>query len=147
MSSQQQTPNVPRRSEGDSDPIASTRLLMERFTFDLALALAGHEVSFEDYTSGELAEHIRWSLRPLLEGGSAQRPNFGEYGELQIVVHPDGQKFCLVKFDVYSRTELVSGLLLPAARQRVALDVIVDGDRIRDFGIYPYDDWWLQNWL
>lgn len=116
--------------------------LAERFTYDLGLLIAGHDVNFEEYVDPGAASRLRGSVEPFLASGDAMRPNFGDYGELRIegyLLSSQHDIYAYVEFDDQSVRETISGDLIPSGRRRMLLSLIIDptASSIRDYKLQP----------
>lgn len=130
-----------------SDEIREQRLdlvrqLAERFTYDLGLLIAGHEVKLEDYVATAAARRLRSSVEPFLASGDAMRPNFGEYGELRVegnLLNYSQPIFAHVEFDDQSIRETAAGELLPTGKRRMVLSLTIDPscESISEFELRP----------
>ena len=116
--------------------------LAERFTYDLGLLIAGHDVNFEEYLDPAAAQRLRESIEPFLASGDAMRPNFGDYGELRIegyLLSNLHDIHAYVEFDDQSVRETMSGELIPTPRKRMLLSLVIDptASAIRDYKLQP----------
>ena len=129
------------------DEIREARLdqikqLAERFTYDLALLIAGHPVELEAYVAPGPAQRLRQSLEPFLSTGDAMRPNFGEYGELRVegnLLNSSAPVHAFVEFDDQSVRETAQGDLVPTGRRRMLLSMVIDPScrSITDYTLKP----------
>ena len=124
----------PPEESSHLDDIREQRLddikaLAERFTYDLGLLIAGHEVNFEEYVNPPVAQRFRDTMEPFLATGDAMRPNFGEYGDLRIegnLVNASSPIMAYVEFEDNSIRETAEGELIPIPRRRMSLTLTID---------------------
>jgi len=105
------------------------KALAERFTYDLGLLIAGHEVNFEEYVNPPVADRLRAGMEPFLATGDAMRPNFGEYGDLRVegnLVNATRPIMAFVEFEDQSIRETANGELIPIPRRRMSLTLTID---------------------
>jgi hypothetical protein len=134
-------------STNSSDELREQKLdmikqLAERFTYDLALLIAGHPVELEAYLAPAAAARLRASIQPFLDTGDAMRPNFGEYGELRVegnLLSNDQPIQAFVEFDDQSVRETAAGDLMPTGRKRMLLSMLIDPScrGISDYSLKP----------
>ena len=122
--------------------LEQVKSLAERFTYDLGLLIAGHEVNFEEYVDSGAVRRLRASVEPFLISGDAMRPNFGDYGELRIegyLLSTQHDIHAYIEFDDQSVRETVAGDLIPLGRRRMLLSLIIDptASAIRDYKLQP----------
>jgi hypothetical protein len=104
--------------------LASVRQLVDGFTYQLALLIAGQEADLESFVDTHVALQLRSRIAPFVESGAVVRPDFGAYGELRL----DGDLLddaaliaANLEFDDKSVQETSDGQLLPSLRRRVQL--------------------------
>jgi hypothetical protein len=127
-------PPPPEDDSSRLDDLREQRLddikaLAERFTYDLGLLMAGHDVNFEEYVNPPVAARLRASMEPFLATGDAMRPNFGEYGDLRVEGDLAGGRdpvMAYVEFEDQSIRETAGGDLIPVPRHRMNLTLTID---------------------
>jgi hypothetical protein len=104
--------------------LGSIRQLLDGFTFQLALLIAGHEADLESFADTHIALQLRSRVAPFVESRAVVRPDFGAYGELRL----DGDLLddaaliaARLEFDDKSVQETSDGRLVPSPRRRVQL--------------------------
>ena len=110
--------------EERDERLASIRELVEGFTFELALLIAGQDADLESFADSRVALQVRSSLLPFVESGNVIRPDFGAYGELRLdgdLLDDSALIAAKLEFDDRSFRETSEGQLLPSPRRRVQL--------------------------
>lgn len=105
------------------------KALAERFTYDLGLLIAGHEVGFEEYVNPPVAQRFRNTMAPFLATGDAMRPNFGEYGDLRVEGNlTSGERpiMAYIQFIDQSTRETPAGEQIATPRRRMELVLTID---------------------
>jgi hypothetical protein len=100
------------------------RDVVDRFSYGLALLMAGQDDDFDDYTAPTLAMRLREVVAPFLDGGEAMRPDFGAFGELTIdgdLLAVDVPIDAVLAFEDRSFRETADGQLLASPRRRIQL--------------------------
>ena len=111
------------------DRLDGVKALAERFTYDLGLLIAGHEVNFEEYVNPPVAKRLRDTMEPFLATGDAMRPNFGDYGDLRIegnLISGTSPIMAYIEFEDQSVRETAEGELIPIPRRRMSLTLTID---------------------
>lgn len=124
-----ETNTGPSNDEVREQRLDQIKQLAERFTYDLALLIAGHPVELESYVAAQPAARLRASLEPFLASGDAMRPNFGEYGELRIegnLLAYDRPVQAYIEFDDQSVRETADGELVATGKRRMLLTLVID---------------------
>jgi hypothetical protein len=104
--------------------LASIRNLVDGFTLQLALLVAGREAELESFADTHVALQIRSRVAPFIESGAVVRPDFGAYGELRLdgdLLDDTALITAKLEFDDKSVQETNDGRLLPSPRRRVQL--------------------------
>jgi hypothetical protein len=119
-----------KRSSKSDDDLREARLdeirdTVERFTFGLAMLLAGQDEDLADCTSADLSHRLRAAVEPFLATGDALKPDFGAYGQLRVegdlcATEPVSALF---EFEDRSRRESFDGRRQAAPRRRIRLDM------------------------
>jgi hypothetical protein len=118
-----------RRGRAAADERRELRLdavrdVVERFSYGLALLMAGRDTDLEDYTEPALALRLRSAMTPFLASGDAMRPDFGAFGELRVdgdLLADETPIEAVLEFDDRSFRETADGRLLAPPRQRIQL--------------------------
>ncbi len=132
----------PSNDEIREQRLDQIRQLAERFTYDLALLIAGHPVELESYVTAQAAARLRGSLEPFLASGDAMRPNFGEYGELRVegnLLAFDRPIHAHIEFDDQSVRETAEGEFVSTGKRRMLLTLIIDPScrGVNDYTLVP----------
>jgi hypothetical protein len=108
------------------------RVLVERFTYGLALLLAGRDTDLEQYTESALALRLRTAVDPFLQSGHILQPDFGPHGELRVVgdlLAPGERIEAFLEFDDRSFRESDEGELIPSPRRRINVHLWINIER------------------
>ena len=142
MRRRQQGPAGPNEDEIREQRLEAVKQLAERFTYDLGLLIAGHQVNFDAYVAPDASARLRASVEPFLASGDAMRPNFGEYGELRVegnLLDMSMPIHAYVEFDDQSVRETSAGELIAMGKRRMQLTLVIrpDAQSIADYTLRP----------
>lgn len=119
--------------------------VVERFSYGLALLLAGQETDIDDCAEPGLSLRLRTAVSPFLAGGDALRPDFGAFGNLRVegdLLAHQTPVDAVLEFDDRSFREAADGRLAAPPRRRVQLRmrIVLEPCRVVDFAVvFPAD--------